>query len=144
MAQKDYQSATAQIAAVNKADMLECSARHGPAAKACEIQADGKRAAAEDQAKLARDRAGAEPLASDDERKKAAEQAARLAKITYGMEKARIASEDNQAHAECKKIKGEERNTCNSEVLLRTSKASREAKESYDYLVKKAKGIDVR
>jgi len=145
MAQKDYQSAIAKIASVNQADMLECAKRRGPAAKACEIQVNGKRAAAEDQAKLTRERAaGTEPPASDDERKKAAENGVRVAKISYGMDKAKIANEDKQAHAQCNEIKGKERSICNSEVASRTTEANRTAKSSYDRSIRKAKEIDVR
>jgi hypothetical protein len=144
MAQKDYQSAMAKIESGNKADMLECAKRRGPAAKACEIQANGKRAAAEDQAKLARESAGAEPPASDAERKKAAKNATRVAEISYGMDKARIATEAKQAHVQCSELKSEERSKCNAEVALRTDEANREAKSSYDRSVAKAKGISAR
>ena len=141
MAQKDYQSAMAKIASVNKADMLECLKRRGPAAKACEIQANGKRMAAEDHAKLARERAGTEPPASDAERTQAAKNKTRVAKISYGMDKARIAAQDKQAHALCNELKSDERNRCNAEVALRTDEANREAKASYDRSVTAAKGI---
>lgn len=141
MAQKDYQSAMAKIESAHKADMLECGRHEGAAAKACEIQVNGKHTAAEDQAKLTRDRAGPElPLASA-ERKKAAKHQLRIAKISYGIDKARIAKEDKQAKAQCNEIKDEERNTCNLEVTSRTNAANRDAKASYDRSVAKAKGI---
>lgn len=144
MAQKDYQSAIVKIASVTKSDMLECGARHGPAAKACEIQANGKRIAAEDEARLARDRAGAEAPSSDEERQKAAKRGVRVAKISYGMDKARIAKEDKQARAECNELRGEGRITCNSEVASRTAEANRYAKARYDRSVARAKEIGAR
>ncbi|WP_194715740.1 hypothetical protein [Noviherbaspirillum soli] len=144
MAQKDYRSAMARIASVNEADMLECAKRRGPAAKACEIQVNGNRAAAEDQAKLARERAGAEPPVSDAERKQAARNGARVARISYGMDKARIAAQDKQAHIQCNALTGEARNTCNAEVSLRTDEANREAKSNYDRSVARAKGISAQ
>lgn len=143
MAQKDYQSATETIATVYKADMLECSKRHGPAAKACEIQIDGKREAAEEQAKLARDRAGAEPPVRDSERKKAEKHGLRVAKSSYGMDKAKIAEGDKQARVQCDKLKAMERNVCRKEVASRTAEANREAKASYDRSVEKAKQLSV-
>ena len=54
--------------------------------------------------------------ASDKERKKAAKHGVRVAKISYGLDRARIAKEDKQAHAQCDGNKSDERNTCNSEV----------------------------
>ncbi len=144
MAQKDYQSAITKIASVTEADMLECGKRQGPIAKACEIQANAKQAAAEEQAKLARELASTEALSSDEERKTAGKRAAHVAKISYGMDKAKIAKEDKQAHALCNEIKGKERSICNSEVASRTAEANRSAKSSYDRAIRKAKEIDAR
>lgn len=144
MAQKDYQSAIAKIASVTEADMLECGTRHGLTAKACEIQANAKQAAAEEQAKLARELASTEAPSSDEERKTAAKRAVRVAKISYGMDKAKIAKENKQVHALCNEIKGKERSICNSEVASRTAEANRTAKSSYDRSLRRAKEINSR
>ena len=143
-AQRNYQSATVKIASVTEVDMLECGTRRGPAAKACEIQANGKRLASEDQAKLARDRASDEVPSSDVEKQKLVKHVGRVAKISYGMDKARIAKEHKQARAQCDELKGDERKTCHLEVASRTDEAKREAKSSYERSVGKAKESSAR
>lgn len=143
-ARKDLRSPTAKITSVHRAELFNCGMRDGPAAKACEIQAEGKRVAADDQAKQARDLAGAAPPASEEERKKAAKHGRRIAKISVGMDKARITKEDKQARAQCNELKGEERKICNVEVASRTADAHRDAQSTYDRSVAKAKGINMR
>lgn len=70
MARKDYEAAMAKIAAVSKADQTECAKQASPAAKACTIQANGKRTASEEGAKLALARAREQHPASKQEQEK--------------------------------------------------------------------------
>ena len=72
LARKDYEAAMARIASVSKADQLECARQAGPAAKACTIQADGKRDAAEEEAKSMLAHAREQPPASKKDQEAAA------------------------------------------------------------------------
>jgi len=84
IARKDYEAAMANIAAVSKADQLECAEQPGPAAKACTIQTDGKRAASDEDAMLLLVRAREQYPASTKYRRKAAKAEKRNAKTEYG------------------------------------------------------------
>jgi hypothetical protein len=71
-ARKEYEAAVARIDAVSKADQLACAWQTGPAAKACTIQADGKRFASQEDAKLALARARDQHELSKNDLKKTA------------------------------------------------------------------------
>lgn len=141
MARKDYEAAMARIASVSKADQLECAKHAGPAAKACTIQADGKRDAAEEEAKLALTRAREQPPASKKDQEKAAAAGKRKAKTEYGVAKARVKRDRNLAHLECGKLKQAEERLCKKEVNGRYAVGNDFASAVYARALAKAQAI---
>lgn len=144
VARKDHQAAMGKIAAENKADIIECGKRSGPAAKACTLQADARRHVAEGEAQGILERAAMSPPVSGEEQQDAARRAARSAKVKYGVAKARIASEHNAALVECAKLKGAERKSCRKDVASRTSDARDRAAAAHARAVQKAQYIAER
>jgi len=141
MARKDYEAAMAGIASVSKADQFECAKQAGPAAKACTIQADGKRDAAEEEAKLALARARQQIPALKSDQEKAAAAGKRKAKVEYGVAKARIKRDRNLANAECSKLKKDEGRRCKKEVNDRYAIASDFASAAHVRAIAKADAI---
>ena len=141
VASKDHQAAMARIASENKADIIQCGRRSGPAAKACALQADAKRQVAEGEAQGMLERAANLPPASSQEQQDAAGRAARSAKVKHGVAKARIASQHNAALVECGKLKGAERSTCRKDVASRTADARDRAAAAHTRAVRKAQYI---
>jgi hypothetical protein len=131
MARKDYEAAMAKIAAVRKADQMECAKQAGPALKACTIQTDSKRTASEKDATLLLARAREQHPASKEDQEKAAEAGKRKAKTQYGVAKARIRSDRNLANAECSKLKNAEERQCKKSVSARYTIANDFASSVY-------------
>lgn len=137
-ARKEYEAAMARIGAVSKADQQECARQTGPAAKACTIQADGKRFASQQEAKLALARARDQHEGSETDPKKAAAAGKRHAKAEYGVAKARLKQDCNLANAQCSKLKDAEAQECKKDVGARYAIASDAASAAYARAIAKA------
>lgn len=140
-ARKDYELAMAKIDAVSKADQAECAKHVGPAAKACTIQADGKRDAAQEEAKLALARARDNQPTSKMEQVKAAAKEKRQAKVAYGVAQARITNNRNLANAQCSKLKNDDEQQCRDDVHARYTEASDSATSRYARALAKAQAL---
>lgn len=143
-ARQNFETAMARIAAESKADQAECSQHTGPAAEACAIQAEGKRSAAEEAAKLALAHAREQPPTSMDDPEKAAEAGKRKAKVEYGVAKARIRNNRNRANAQCSKLKAEEDQHCKKQVNARYVKANETAASVYARALATAQSMAIR
>jgi hypothetical protein len=140
-ARKDYESATAKIAADDKVTQQECEKFSGPAAQACRIQVQAKRQEAEEDAKVARDRAGQVfPLPNKDQ-KKAAKEALARAKVDHSVAEARIHETHRAAEAECDKVLTGQRKDCKKDVAARSNEAKKREKFRYGRAVADAKAI---
>jgi hypothetical protein len=140
-ARKDYETTMARIAAVSKADQRQCANQAGPAGKACTIQTNGKREAAEEDAKLALAHAREEQPVSRTDQEKAAAAGKRKAKAAYGVANARIRNNRNLANVQCSKLKKDEEQRCKRDVHARYTTANEDASSAYARALARAQAI---
>jgi hypothetical protein len=138
-AKKDYVSAQAKILQDYKYAIDQCSKWTGPGEKACKIQAQAKREADEEDAKLTVDRAGYAIPLPDQARKKASDEARARAKNDHKVAIGKVDRTDRIANTECSKLDGPDRKTCVNEVATRTANAKRQAKYNYAREMDRAK-----
>jgi hypothetical protein len=141
VAQKDYQSARTKIQADDKAAVVNCERYQGSAAKACLIQAHGKRERAESDAKATADRAGRTPPLPDADAQAAAKAEMAKAKDDKKAANRNIAEERKAAIAECSKLEGTERKGCIKDVDARRAEAVDLADAIYKKSVRNAKAL---
>lgn len=141
VARNDYVSAQAKILQDYKSEIDQCSKRTGPAEKACQIQAQAKRKADEEDAKLTVDRAGYSVPLPDQARKKTSDDARKRAKGDYKVAIDKLMQAGRLANAECLKLDGPDRKTCATEVATRTADAKRRTKTNYARDMERAKAI---
>ncbi|MET0964581.1 MAG: hypothetical protein ABWY05_17460 [Noviherbaspirillum sp.] len=138
LAREDYQSAQAKIQRDHDADMALCGKRSGPAARACTLQADGRRERERSDARETVENAGIpEPLPHED-MKAASKLALNQAKLRNRALKDQIAEEGRLARVECASLSGPARKACHDEVKSRTGDAMARAKSSNQKAVAKA------
>jgi hypothetical protein len=143
VAKKDYVSAQAKILQDYKYATDQCSKRNGPAERACKIQALAARDAAEEDAKVAVDRAGYTVPLPDSDRKKASDDARARAKDDYKAAVAKVMQAGRSANTECSKLDGQDRKICANEVATRTANAKRHTKYNYARDIERAKAMRV-
>lgn len=141
MARKDLDKAMAKIRTDDAAAVQKCRTSDGPAAEACLIQAHGKRLRAEQEAMARPERiAQVKPLPE-----KQADAASKNAMGTAKREQRRTAEEINVesklAGEECKKLNGEARKACSTDVSRRRDEARDLADAMYKKAQSDAKGM---
>lgn len=138
LARQDYQSAQAKIQRDHDADMALCGQRGGPSARACVLQADGRREREQAEARETMEATGiSQPLPHAD-MKAASKLALNQAKLRNKALKAQIAEEGRAATAECSSLAGDARKSCREEVKSRTGDATARARSSNQKAVAKA------
>lgn len=143
VAKKDYVSARAKILQDFKYAIDQCSKSTGPAERACKIQAQAKREADEENARLTVDRAGYSVPLPDQARKKAFNDARIKAKNDYKSAIEKVMRASHSANTECLKLDGSDRKICTTKVAERTTEAKRQAKYDYEWDINRAKAIKV-
>ena len=113
-AQKGYKAALAKIRSDDSAATEQCRSGTGPAVEACLVQARGKRMRAEQEAKKKADRAGQIPSLPKAEAKAASTEALRATEDEERSTLRNMDSETKAAGAECKKLTGAARKSCNA------------------------------
>lgn len=141
VARKDYVSAQAKILQDFKYAIDQCSKATGPAERACKIQAQAKREADEENAKLTIDRAGYSVPLPDQARKKALNDARIKAKNDYKSAIKKVMRASHSANTECLKLDGSDRKICTNKVAERATEAKRQAKYNYGRDIDRAKAI---
>lgn len=138
LTRQDFQSAQSKIQRDYDADMALCGKRSGPAARACALQADGRREREQSEARETMEAIGTrEPLPHAD-MKAASKLALNQARLRNKALKARITEEGRIATAECSSLSGAERKACRQEVKSRTDDAMARARSSNQKAVAKA------
>lgn len=143
VAKKDYVSAKGKILQDYKFAIEQCSKWTGPDEKACLIQAQAKREADEEDAKVTVDRAGYSDPLPDKAFKKASDEARERARYAYKVANIKLKQADRSANLECSKLDAQDRKTCATEVARRTTNAKQHAKYNYARDMDRAKAMAV-
>lgn len=138
---KDFLSAQVKIAQDDQVEKAHCATYAGPAARACQIQTQAKRQAAEEEAGESLERAGSEPPLRPENKKRAAEAALVKARLARSQAFERNKVIDRAAHHECSKLSYEARRSCNKDVQGRTHEAQDQIEYRYRRDVKRAKAL---